>query len=149
MYVVPIKKDTEVVEIIEQDIIDSSVEVGSGCEWTGRGPEPQWNNPQSTKAYDHIARHHGPQLKPHELMGRSTSTNKDQGQWLNPHDWVNAEQLIPKYSGKYIIDFQRAIGRVYHPDGTITESVTCAKIKRKPDGTLKYGYPVVKSSTFS
>jgi len=138
-----------VVEIIEQDIIDSSVEVGSGCEWRGRGTEPQWNNPKSMKAYDHIARHHGPQLKPHELMGRSTSTNKDQGQWLNPHDWVNAEQWIPKYSGKYIIDFQRAIGRVYHSDGTITESVTCAKIERKPDGTLKYGYPVVKSSTFS
>ena len=135
-------------EIIEQDIIDSSVEVGSGCEWRGKGTEPQWNNPKSMKAYDHIARHHGPQLKPHELRGISTSTNKDQGQWLNPHDWVNAEQLIPKYSGKYIIDFQRAIGRVYHPDGTITESVTCAKIKRKPDGTLKYGYPVVKSSIF-
>jgi hypothetical protein len=138
-----------VAEIIEQDIIDSSVEVGSGCEWTGRGTEPQWNKPESTKAYDHIARHHGPQLKPHKLMGRSTSTNKDQGQWLNPDDWVNAEQLIPKCSGKYIIDFQRAIGRVYHPDKTITESVTCAKIERKPDGTLKYGYPVVKSSTFS
>ena len=27
-------------EIIEQDIIDSSVEVGSGCEWRGRGTEP-------------------------------------------------------------------------------------------------------------
>ena len=55
-------------EIIEQDIIDSSVEVGSGCEWTGKGAEPQWNNAKSTKAYDHIARHHGPKLKPNELI---------------------------------------------------------------------------------
>jgi len=134
-----------VAEIIEQDIINSSVEVGSGCEWTGKGVEPQWNNPKSTKAYDHIARHHGPKLKPHELMGRATSSNKDQGQWLDSEDWIIAEQLIPKYSGKYIIDFQRPIGIVYHPDGTITENVTCAKIKRNPNGTLKYGYPVLKS----
>ncbi|TAG95931.1 MAG: hypothetical protein EAZ09_09690 [Oscillatoriales cyanobacterium] len=135
-------------EIVEQFIIDSTKEVGSGCEWTGKGTEPQWNNPKSTKAYDHISRHHGPKLKPNELMGRATSSNKDQGQWLNPDDWVNAEQLIPKYCGKYIIDFQRPIGRVYHADGKITESVTCAKIKRNSNGTLKYGYPVVNVQVF-
>ena len=130
-------------EIVEQDIIDSSVEVGSGCEWTGKGTEPQWNNPKSTKAYDHIARHHGPKLKPNELMGRAASTNDDQGQWLDAEDWIVAEQLVPKYRGEYIIDFHRPIGRVYHPDLRITQNVTRAFIKRKIDGTLNCGYPIV------
>ena len=143
MYVVPIKKNTEVPEIIEQDIIDSSVEVGSGCEWTGRGTEPQWNNPKSTKAYDHIARHHGPKLKPNELMGRAASTKDDQGQWLDSEDWIRAEQLVPKYRGQYIIDFQRPIGRVYHSNRTITENVSRAFIQRNIDGTLNCGYPIV------
>ncbi|NJK75603.1 MAG: hypothetical protein HC942_18250 [Microcoleus sp. SU_5_6] len=102
-------------EIIEQDILDYSVEVGSGCEWIGNGSEPQWNNPKSTKAYDHIARHHGPKLKPHELIGRAAGSRDDQGQWLNAEDWIIAEQLVPKYRGAYIIDFHRPIGRVYHP----------------------------------
>ena len=130
-------------EIVEQDIIDSSVEVGSGCEWTGKGTEPQWNNPKSTKAYDHIARHHGPKLKPNELMGRAASTNDDQGQWLDAEDWIVAEQLVPKYRGEYIIDFHRPIGRVYHPDLRITQNVTRAFIKRKIDGTLNCGYLIV------
>lgn len=134
-------------EIIEQDIIDSSVEVGSDREWTGKGTEPQWNNPKSTKAYDHIARHHGPKLKPYELMGRAASTKDDQGQWLDAEDWILAEQLVPKYRGEYIINFYRPIGRVYHPDGTITENVTRAFIKRKIDGTLNCGYPIVDGIT--
>jgi hypothetical protein len=134
-----------VAEIIEQDIIDSSVVVGSGCEWTGKGAEPQWNNAKSTKAYDHIARHHGPKLHPHRLMGRATGTKDDQGQWLDAEDWIIAEQLVPKYRGEYIIDFQRPIGRVYHPDRTITENVTRAFIQRNIDGTLNCGYPIVDS----
>jgi hypothetical protein len=142
MYVVPIKKNTEVVEIIEQDIIDSRVEVGSGCEWRGRETEPQWNKPESTKAYDHIARHHGPQLKPHQLIGR-VATKGDQGQWLNSEDWIIAEKLVPKYRGQYIIDFQRPIGRVYHSNRTITENVSRAFIQRNIDGTLNCGYPIV------
>ena len=129
-------------EIIEQDIIDSSVEVGSGCEWTGRGTEPQWNNPKSTEAYDHIARHQGPQLKPYKLMGRA-ATKDDQGQWLNSEDWIIAEQLVPKYRGQYIIDFQRPIARVYHSNRTITENVSRAFIQRNIDGTLNCGYPIV------
>ena len=48
------------VEIVEQDIIDLTIQVGSNCEWIGSGSEPQWDNPKSTKAYDHIERHHGP-----------------------------------------------------------------------------------------
>ncbi|GAB4199318.1 MAG: hypothetical protein Fur006_49890 [Coleofasciculaceae cyanobacterium] len=139
----------EEVEIVEQDRIDPSIEAGSGCEWKGSGAEPQWTNPKSTKAYDHIERHHGSKLKPARLRGRAARTNNNQGQWLNQQDWVKAEQLTPKHPGRYIIDFQRPIGRVYHSDGTITENVTLAFIKRKPDGTLKSGYPVVDSFSLS
>lgn len=134
-------------EIVEQNIRDSSLTVGSGCEWQGNGSEPQWDNPKSTKAYDHINRHHGSKLKPHKLTGRAARTNDDQGQWLNDRDWVKAEQLTPKHPGEYIIDFKRVVGRVYRPDGTIVENVTRVLIKRNYDGTLKCGYPVVDSYT--
>lgn len=131
-------------EIVEQFIIDSSREVGSGCEWTGSGTEPQWNNSKSMKAYDHIARHHGPKLKANRLIGRAASTNDDQGQWLDAEDWIVAEQLVPKYLGEYIIDFHRPIGRVYHPDLRITQNVTRAFIQRNFDGTLNSGYPIAE-----
>lgn len=132
------------VEIVEQFIIDSSREVGSGCEWIGSGTEPQWNNSKSMKAYDHIARHHGPKLKANRLIGRAASTNDDQGQWLDTEDWIVAEQLVPKYRGEYIIDFHRPIGRVYHPDLRITQNVTRAFIQRDFDGTLNSGYPIAE-----
>ncbi|MEY3328019.1 MAG: hypothetical protein RLZZ115_900, partial [Cyanobacteriota bacterium] len=63
---------------------------------------------------------------------------------LNDQDWVIAEKLIPKYYGKYIIKFNRPIGRVYHSDNRITENVYYVKIGRNPDGTIKYAYPVVQ-----
>ncbi|MBO1350373.1 MAG: hypothetical protein EBE86_024710 [Hormoscilla sp. GUM202] len=121
--------------------------MGSGCQWNGRGVEPQWNNPKCSKVYDHILRHHGPQLQPRHFQGRIASTNTDQGQWLNLQDLVKAEQVTPKHPGRYIIDFQRPLGRVYHADGSITENVTRVNIKRKLDGTLKYAYPVVDNYT--
>lgn len=136
------------IEIVQQDITDSSITVGSGCEWQGQGVEPQSDNPKSTKAYDHIERHHGPQLKPENLTERAASTNKSQGQWFNIEDVVRAEKSAPKHPGQYILDFQQPIGRVYHPDGSITEDITDAAIGRKYDGTLRYGYPVVKTYTF-
>lgn len=129
-------------EIIQQDIIDISIEVGSGCEWIGRGVEPQWNNYKSQKAYDHIERHHGPKKKPSTLQGRAGSTQDEQGQWFKTENWVEAEKVTPKHPGRYIIDFKRPIGRVYHPDGTITEDVTRAVVVRNADGTLKSAYPV-------
>jgi hypothetical protein len=134
--------ELESIEIVEADIIDSTVEVGSGCEWGGTGKEPQWNNLKCTKVYDHILRHHGSRLKPSQIQGRMASINRDQGQWLNDDDIILAEGVTPKYSGRYIIDFTRPVGRVYHRDGTITENVTRINIKRKPDGTLRYAYPV-------
>lgn len=134
----------ETIEIIEADIIDSTVEVGSGCIWLGKGQEPQWDNPKSSKAYDHIIRHHGSKLKSINLQGRSASTNQDQGQWLNDQDWVIAEKLIPKYYGQYTIKFNRPIGRVYHFDSRITENVYYVQIGRNADGTIKYAYPVVQ-----
>lgn len=39
------------------------------------------------------------------------------------------------------------MGSVYHRDGTITENVTRINIKRKPDGTLRYAYPVTDTYT--
>ncbi|HLO87613.1 MAG TPA: hypothetical protein VK203_21765 [Nostocaceae cyanobacterium] len=132
-------------EIVQQDIINPNLQVGSGCEWIGKGAEPQWDNPKSTKAYDHIERHHGPKVRVDQLRGRAGSKQIPQGQWLSEEDWVKAEQIIPKYPGRYIIDFKRPIGRVYQPDGTIIENVTCAFIKRKDDGTLNCGYPVLNS----
>jgi hypothetical protein len=116
----------EDVEIVEQDISDPTLEVGSGYKWKGRGVEPQWNNPKSAKAYDHIERHHGSKLKPDQFRARVAKTKNNQGQWLNAQDWVYAEQVTPKHPGRYIIEFHRPIGRVYHPDGTITEYVTRA-----------------------
>ncbi len=139
--------ELESIEIVESDIIDSTIEVGSGCEWRGTGKEPQWNNLKSTKVYDHILRHHGSRLTPSEIKGRMASSNRDQGQWLNDNDIILAEQVTPKYSGRYIIDFKRPVGRVYHLDGTITENVTRINIKRKPDGTLRYAYPVTETYT--
>ncbi|MBD2207375.1 hypothetical protein H6G33_15410 [Calothrix sp. FACHB-1219] len=133
------------IEVIQQEITSSNIKVGSGCTWTGSGAEPQWNNSKSTKAYDHIERHHGPKLTPEQLRGRVASKNKYQGQWLNTDDWVNAEQATPKYPGRYVIDFKRPIGRVYHPDGTITENVTRAFVQRNKDGTLNSAYPVLDS----
>jgi hypothetical protein len=116
--------------------------VGSAYPWTGHGKEPQWKNPKSTKAYDHIASMHGPKRKSRKFQGRMARTGKRQGQWYNSDDWVLAEQLIPKQPGRYIIDFERSIGRVYHPDGSITEGVTRAFILINTDGTLNCGYPV-------
>jgi hypothetical protein len=141
--------DSPEIEIIEQDIIDLTIQVGSNCEWIGTGSEPQWDNPKSTKAYDHVERHHGPKLKPLRFRGRAASKNQAQGQWLDARNWVKAEQVTPKYPGRYIIDFKRPIGRVYHPDGTVTENVTRAFIRRNLDGTLRAGYPVLNNSTLS
>lgn len=137
----------EVIECRIEDQVDQTIEVGSGCKWTGSEPEPQWDNPKSTKVYDHIERHHGPQLKPRNCQGRAASTNQSQGQWLNSQDWVKAEQVTPKYPGRYIINFKRPIGKVHYPDGKIIEDVTYAFIIRKPDGTLKCGYPILNNTT--
>lgn len=139
--------ELESIEIVESDIIDSTIEVGSGCQWRGTGKEPQWNNLKSTKVYDHILRHHGSRLKLYEIKGRMASSNRDQGQWLHDNDIILAEQVIPKYPGRYIIDFKRPVGIVYHRDGTITENVTRINLKRKPDGTLRYAYPVTETYT--
>ncbi|WP_449417574.1 hypothetical protein [Phormidium nigroviride] len=139
----------ETPEVIEQDLTDQSIQVGSGCDWTGSGVEPQWNNPKSTKAYDHIERHHGPKLKPRHFQGRAASKNQPQGQWLNSQDWVKAEQAIPKYPGRYIINFKRPIGKVHYLDGKIIENVTHAFIRRNLDGTFKCAYPILNDTTLS
>jgi len=139
----------EVIEFRIEDQVDQTIEVGSGCKWTGSGVEPKWNNPKSIKAYDHIERHHGPKLKPYQCQGRAASTNQPQGQWLNSQDWVKAEQVTPKYPGSYIINFKRPIGKVHYPDGKIIEDVTHTFIIRKPDGTFRCAYPILNNTTLS
>lgn len=129
-------------EVVQQDIKDRHITVGSGHPWTGHGKEPQWSNPKSTKAYNHIERHHGPEKKPEDLTGRAVSTGNPQGQWLDAHDWVIAEQVAPKHPGSYVIDLKRPIGRVYHPDGTVTDPVTRVFVQRRYDGTINSAYPV-------
>lgn len=141
--------NSEFVEVVQQEISDPNIEVGSGCEWRGSGAEPQWNNPKSMKAYDHIERHHGPQLKAHQFRGRMAKTNNPQGQWLSAKDWVSAEKVAPKNPGMYIIDFNRPVGRVYYPDRSITQNVTRVVIQRNSDGTLNFGYPVSSSFILS
>jgi len=85
-------EELESIQIIESDIIDSTTEVGSGCEWRGTGKAPQSNNLKSTKVYDHILRHHGSRLKLSEIKGRMASSNRDQGQWLNDIDIILANK---------------------------------------------------------
>lgn len=139
------QENSPLAEVVQQEITNPNIEVGSGCEWIGKVDEPQWDKPESTKAYDHIERHHGPRLRLDQLKGRAASTNNYQGQWLNAEYWVKAEKIIPKHPGRYIIDFKNPIGRVYHPDGTITENVTRAFVQRNNDGTLNSSYPVLNS----
>ncbi len=130
---------------MQQDVTDPTIFVGSGYEWTGSGREPQWNNPKSTKAYDHI-NVVTVRKKASQTFWWAASTREEQGQWLKAETWVEAEKLTPKHPGQYIIDFKYPIGRVYCPDGSIIESVTKAVIIRKKDGTLKSAYPVTDSA---
>ena len=135
-------------EVIQQEVTNPDIEVGSGHPWTGSGSEPQWDNPKSTKAYGHIESTHGPKVKPSQFQGRIASTGNEQGQWYKAENWVEAEKLIPKHPGKYIIDMKRPIGRVYKTDGTTVENVTRAFVRRNPDGTLDTAFPVSDSYTY-
>ena len=136
--------------VVQQEVVNPNVKVGSGEPWTGKGGEPQWSNPKSTKAYDHIESTHGPKVKPNQFEGRmgSTGTSKSQGQWYDVNDWVAAEQATPKQPGRYVIDFKRPIGRVYKAGGPPTENVTRAFVRRLPDGTLDTAFPVTDDYTF-
>jgi hypothetical protein len=130
-------------KIVQQDIKDPNKTVGSGRDWDGIGPEPKWGNPKSEKAYGHSESEHGPKRKPQQLIDRANTPGESdlQGQWYN-EDWVLAEQAAPKHPGRYVIDFERPVGRVWHKDGTATENVTRAYVHRNGDGTLKTSYPV-------
>jgi len=41
-----------------------------------------------------------------------------------------------------IVSFDKPIGRVYHPDGKITENVNKVLLRRNPDDTVKTSYPI-------
>ena len=129
--------------IVEQEIKDPNIRVGSGETWTGKKEPPQWDNPKSQKAYGHIESTHGPKVKPDQFKGRLEKGAPEQGQWYNAEDWVLAEKLAGKNPGKYVIDFGRPIGRVYRAGSdTPVEGVTRAFVQRNPDGSLNSGYPV-------
>jgi len=134
-------------KIVQQEIADPNVQVGSGHPWTGAKEAPQWSNLKSTKAYGHSESRHGPKRTPADNIGRAAGNREDQGQWLKP-DWIEAERVAPPHPGRYVIDFGRPIGRVYHPDGSVTENVTRAFIMRNADGTLKAAYPVTDTYVF-
>ena len=134
--------------IVAQKIADPNATVGSGTRWSGKGPEPQWKNPKSTKAYDHIESTHGPKKNQKDFEGRLASTGDPQGQWYDANDWVVAENAAPKQPGTYIIDFGRPVGRVFAQKGSPPiENVTRAFVQRNPDGTLNSAYPVTDSFT--
>jgi hypothetical protein len=128
--------------VVQQNVRNPNVRVGSDAPWTGVGPEPQWSNAKSVKAYDHIESTHGPKLKASNFQGRAASGQPQQGQWYNAEDWVAAEKMTPPHPGDYIVEFGRAVGRVYNADGTVTENVTRAFVQRRPDGTLNSAYPI-------
>ena len=133
--------------VLQEDIRDPDVNCGGGHQWTGTGSEPQWNNPDSTKAYDHIASTHGPRVGLRQFEGRMARTGNPQGEWSNHNDWVLAEEIAPKHPGRSIIDFGRPIGRVHHPGSDPTEGVTRAFVQRNPDGTINSAYPVTNDFT--
>ena len=129
--------------VVEQKIKDPNIRAGSGEQWTGKNEPPQWDNPKSTKAYDHIESTHGPKVKPDQFKGRLETGEPEQGQWYNAEDWVKAEKLAGKSPGTYVIDFGRPVGRVYRAgSNTPVEGVTRAFVQRNPDGSLNSGYPV-------
>ncbi len=121
-------------------------EVGSGEPWTGTGPEPQWGNPKSTKAYGHSLSDHGPKLDPKNLAGQAKSLETDQGQWLDENGPVEAEQLAPKRPGVFVVSMGRVVGKVYLPDGTVVDA-TKVFVKRRTNGTIATSFPVTDDYT--
>jgi hypothetical protein len=112
---------------------------GEGTGFTGK-----WGDPSSVPTYAHSQSEHGAKRKPQQLLDRARGTQKDQGQWYDDNDIVEAERHTPTEPGAHVVDMKRPIGRVYHPDGSITEDVTQVRVIRKPNGAIRSSFPYHK-----
>ena len=75
--------------------------------------------------------------------------NKLQGQFYDDATIVEAERRVPKTFGVHIAHFDNPIGRVVHPDGTVTENANKVFVVRKRDGTVRTSYPVIEESEYA
>jgi hypothetical protein len=112
---------------------------GEGTGFTGK-----WGDPSSVPTYGHSKSVHGAKRPPQQLLDRARGKQDDQGQWYDDNDIVEAEQRAPTEPGFHVVDLKRPIGRVYHPDGSITEGVTQAGVVRKKDGAVRSSFPYHK-----
>ena len=117
---------------------------------TGRkGKDLAWGDPASEPCYGHSVKYHGKQLPIAKLREWAMKVfKKDQGQWLDNRFIVEAEQRAPLVAGSHAVEMGRSVGRVFHPDGRVTDNVTTVIVVRRPNLTVKVSYPYSpKSST--
>jgi len=106
----------------------------------------QWGKPESRTAYGHSQSRHGQRVSLQSLKDRARSLNAPQGQFYDDMTIVEAERQAPKSFGVHITHFDNPIGRVVHPDGTVTENVNKVLVVRKRDGTVRTSYPIIEES---
>lgn len=108
----------------------------------------QWGNPASRPAYGHSQSRHGSKKRSQKLIDRAHGTGEPQGQFYDDIIIVEAERMTRKQptfgqgGNLHLAEFNKPIGRVYHPDGNVTENVTKVLVVRRPDSTVKTSYPI-------
>ena len=102
----------------------------------------KWGNPKSQPAYGHSQLYHGQKRAPKKFLDDAVRTKTPQGQFYDDMTIVEAERHAPLKPGAHEVDLGRPAGRVYHPDGTITENVTKVRVVRAKDLTLTTSYPI-------
>lgn len=110
----------------------------------GVGVDAQWGNAKSGKAYGHARSEHGAQRPPQQLKDRARTKGTSQGHFADDLAIVQAEQRAPLEAGQHIVTLDRPAGRVYHPDGTVTEGVSTVLVVRNKDLTVKTSYPFIQ-----
>jgi hypothetical protein len=108
----------------------------------GINVKAKWGNPKSEPAYGHSLSEHGPQRPASQLVDRARGTGNPQGQWYNKDLIVEAEQRAPLSPGPHDIDMGRPVGRVYHPDGSVTEGVRTVRVVRRDNLTVGTSFPL-------
>ena len=116
---------------------------------TEDNPRIQWGKPESRTAYGHSQLRHGQRIPLQSLKDRARSLNKPQGQFYDDATIVEAERRVTKTFGVHIAHFDNPIGRVVHPDGTVTENANKVLVVRKRDGTVRTSYPVIEESEYA
>jgi hypothetical protein len=102
----------------------------------------KWGDPRSRPAYGHSQDRHGAKRSARELKDRARTTGNPQGHFYDDKFIVEAEQRAPLSPGDHDVRMGRPVGRVYYPDGTVTENVTTVKVIRKADGTIRSSFPL-------